>query len=39
MIYTFFDKKTSGGTVKSDIMSNYQLPEELRKSVITKFRK
>ena len=39
MIYTFFDKKTSGGTVKSDIMSNYQLAEELRKSVITKFRK
>ena len=39
MIYTFFDKKTSGVTVKSDIMSNHQLAEELHKSVIAKFRK
>ena len=39
MIYTIFDKNTSGGTVKSDIMLNHQLAEELGKSVITKFRK
>ena len=39
MIYTFFDKNPSDGTVKSDIMSNHQLAEELHKSVITKFRK
>ena len=39
MIYTFFDKKPSGGTVKSDVMSNHQLAEELHKPVITKFGK
>ena len=39
MIYTFFDKKTLGGTAKSDIMSNHQLAEELHKPVITKFGK
>ena len=29
MVYTFFDKTFSGGAVKSEIMSNQQLAEEL----------
>ena len=36
MVYKFFDKKTSGGTVKNKIMSNKQLAEELHKPIIRK---
>ena len=39
MIYKFFDKKTSGGTVKNEIISNKILGEELQKPNITKFNK
>ena len=28
MVYKFFDKKTSSGSVKSEIMPNQQLAEE-----------
>ena len=45
MVYTFFgkrfisltDKSASGGAVKSEIMSDQKLAEELRKLVISKF--
>ena len=39
MACTFFDKKTSGGTFKNEIMSNNELPGELHKPVIRKFEK
>ena len=39
MFYTFFDKKSSGSSVKSKIMSNQQLTEELPKPIIRKFEK
>ena len=47
MVYKFFYKKLSGGaatranksSIKSEIMSNQQLAEELRKSIIRKFEK
>ena len=39
MVYNLFDKKTSGGTVKNEIMSNKQLAEELHKQIIRKFEK
>ena len=35
----FFDKKSSGSSVKSGIMSNQQLAEELQKPIISKFGK
>ena len=35
----FFDKKVSGRTVKSEIISNKELAEELHKPIIRKFRK
>ena len=38
MFYKFFDKKTSDGTVKSEIISNQQLAKELYKVVIRKFK-
>ena len=31
MVYTFFDKKTAGGSVKNEIMQNTELAEELNK--------
>ena len=37
MVYTFFVKKTLGGAVKSEIMPNQQLVEELHKPIIRKF--
>ena len=37
MVYKVFDKKTSGSAVKSEIMSNQQLAEELHKRIIKKF--
>ena len=39
MVYTFFDKNTSGGTVKNEIISNKELTEELHKPIIRKFEK
>ena len=29
MVYKFFDRKTSGGTAKNEVISNKQLAEEL----------
>ena len=39
MVYNFFYKKTSGGTVKNEIISNKELAEELHKPIIRKFDK
>ena len=39
MVYKLFDKKTSGGAIKSKIMSNQQLTEKLYKAIIRKFEK
>ena len=39
MVYNLFDKKTSGGTVENEIVSNKQLAEELHKLIIRKFEK
>ena len=39
MVYKFFNKKTSGGTVKNENISNKELAEELRKPIIKKFKK
>ena len=37
-VYKFFDKKTSGGSIKNEIMSNKELAEELHKQLIRKFK-
>ena len=39
MVYKFFDKKTFGGTVKNEIISNKELAEELHKPIIKILRK
>ena len=39
MVYNYFNKKTSGGTVKNENISNKELAEELRKPIIKKFKK
>ena len=39
MVYKFFDKKTSGSSIKNENMSDQQLAEELHKPVIRKFSK
>ena len=39
MVYTFFNKKSSGGGIKNENISNQQLAEELCKSIIRKFEK
>ena len=39
MVYKLFDKKTSGGTVKNEIISNKELAKELHKPIIRKFEK
>ena len=39
MVYKSFDKKSSGSGVKSIIMSNQKLAEELHKPIIRKFEK
>ena len=36
MVYNFFSKKSSGGTVKSEIMPKEHLAEELHKAIIWK---
>ena len=37
MVYQFFDKKTVGGAIKNEIMSNKELAEELHKPIIRAF--
>ena len=39
MVYKFFDKKSSGSDVKSEIIPNQELAEELQKLIIRKFEK
>ena len=39
VVYKFFDKKASGGTVKNENISNKELAEELHKPIIRKFKK
>ena len=39
MVYKFFNEKTSGGTVRNEIISNKKLAEELHKPIIRKFEK
>ena len=39
MVYNFFNKKAFGDAVKSKIMSNKELAEELHKPIIRKFEK
>ena len=36
-VYKFFDKETSGGALKNEIISNKELAEELHKPIIRKF--
>ena len=37
MVYKFFDKKSSGGTIKSE--PNFQLPNELHKQIIRRLKR
>ena len=39
MVYKFLDKKSSGGTVKNEIISNKELEEELRNPINRKCNK
>ena len=39
MAYNIFDKKTSSGGIKNEIISNKELAEELHKPIIRKFNK
>ena len=39
MVYNFFDKKSKGAGIKNEIKENQQLPNELHKSIIKKFKK
>ena len=39
MVYTFFEKKTSGSGIKHEIISNKELAEELQKTIIRYFKK
>ena len=39
MVYKFFDKKSEGAGVKSEIKENQQLANELHKPIIRKFKK
>ena len=38
MIYKLFNKRASGGTVRNEIISNKELPEELNKPILRKFK-
>ena len=38
MVYTFFEKKTSGSGIKKENISNKDLAEELHKPIIRKFK-
>ena len=37
IVYTFFDKKTSGSGIENENISKKQLAEELHKQIIGKF--
>ena len=39
MVYKFSDKKTPGGAIKNETMSNKKLAEELQKPIIRQFKK
>ena len=39
LVYKFFDKKSSGGSIKNENMSDQQSAKELHKSIIRKFKK
>ena len=39
MVYKFFNKNTSGGTIQDEIISNKELAEELHKPIIRKCNK
>ena len=39
MVYKFFDKKSSGGAIEDEYLSNEELAEELHKKIIGKFKK
>ena len=39
MVYKCFDKKSSGGEIKNEIISNKELAEELEKPIIRKLEK
>ena len=39
MVYTFFDKKSSGSGIKNENMPDQQLAEELHKPIIRKVKK
>ena len=39
MVYNFFDKKTCGGAIKNEIISNKELAGKLHKPIIRKFNK
>ena len=39
MLYKFFEKKSSGGAIKNEIMSDKELAEKLHKPIIRKFEK
>ena len=39
MVFKFFDKKISNGTVKNKVISNKELTEELHKPITKKFEK
>ena len=39
MVYNFFDKKTSGGAIKNENMTNKELAEEFDKPTVKKFKK
>ena len=39
MLYKFFDKKTSGSSIKNENMSDQQLAEEFHQPIIKKLKK
>ena len=39
MVYKFFDKKTSGGGIKNENISNKEFAEDLHKPIISNFNK
>ena len=39
IVHKFFDKKTSGGTIKNENISNKEFAEDLQKLRIIKFKK
>ena len=38
MVYNFFDKKSSGGAVKNEVVPNQELVEESHKPIIRKWK-